>query len=88
MHLTIYGRRGGLNGMPVAAAQIDPQDGEVARRFRWYLGGRKGRYVMACTPTGTVLLHRLLLDARPGQRVGHRNGDALDNRRANLLVLD
>ncbi|GAA5535152.1 hypothetical protein [Deinococcus aluminii] len=89
MKLTIHGRREGCNGLPVAESLIDPQDAELARGFRWYLGGRKRRYVMAFTPQGeTILLHRLLVNAQPGQRVGHRNGDPLDNRQENLQLLD
>lgn len=34
--------------------------------------------------TRTILLHRFLLNAGPGQTVDHKNGDALDNRRENL----
>lgn len=32
----------------------------------------------------TVRMHRLLLDALPGEDVDHKNMDTLDNRRANL----
>lgn len=88
MKLTVYGRRGGRNRLPVAESLIDLEDAALVRGYRWYLGGREGRYVMAFTPRGgTVLLHRLLVNAQPGQRVGHRNGDLLDNRRENLVFL-
>lgn len=35
-------------------------------------------------PKQTVLLHRLIMDAQPGQIVDHCNRDKLDNRRKNL----
>lgn len=88
MTLTVYGRAGGRNGVAVAQALVDPQDVEQAQLHRWYLGGRKRKYVVTCMPgAGTVLLHRLLLGAGPDDRVGHLNGDTLDNRRANLHLL-
>lgn len=89
MTLPIYGRQGGRNDIRVAEAQIDPQDLAQAQAHRWYLGGRGRRYLVTHTPRGaTLLLHRLLMNAQPGQRVGHLNGDQLDNRRENLVFLD
>lgn len=35
-----------------------------------------------------LYMHRLLLDPQPGQHVDHINGDKLDNRRANLRLVD
>lgn len=59
----------------------------MAQAYRWYLGGRQRRYVVTRTLRGeTFLFHRLLLEAQAGQRVVHRNGDQLDNRRENLVV--
>jgi len=53
---------------------------------RWYaergerLGKGKGARVR------TVRMHRAILDAPPGMEVRHRNGDGLDNRKANLVL--
>ena len=87
MQIVVYGRGGGRNGRVVAEAKVDTQDARRVMAYRWYLGGRKSKYVMACTPTGTVLLHRLIVGAGMHQRVGHLNGDRLDNRRRNLILL-
>lgn len=88
MFITIYGRQNGRNGAVLAEVRIDSEDADLIQPYRWYLGGRKRRYVMATLPQGgTVLLHRLILNARPGDRIGHINGDLLDNRRANLTFL-
>ncbi|AFZ69535.1 hypothetical protein [Deinococcus peraridilitoris] len=81
--LLVYGRYSGMNGCIVAYTLVDAADEPLARRYRWHLGGRERQYAMAVTERGTVLLHRLLLEAQPGQRVRHLNGNRLDHRRAN-----
>lgn len=86
--IPVYGRVSGINGIAVAYTLVDPSDEILSWGYRWHLGGRARQYAMALTPHGTVLLHRLIVRARPGQRVKHLNGDRLDNRRENLWVLD
>ena len=87
MNIAIYGRQGRRNNVRVGVFQIDPEDEALALAHRWYLGGRQRRYVVTRTPRGaTLLLHRLLLEAQAGQRVVHRNGNQLDNRRENLVL--
>lgn len=68
-------------------AVIDEEDIPIVAQYRWsmsgsgyataYLGGgRKGAKF--------ALLHRFVIDARPGQKVDHRNRVKLDCRKANL----
>lgn len=83
----MYGRYGGRNGVVVGHIQIDDQDYTLAARHRWHLGGRDRRFAMACMDGRSILIHRLLLGVGAGERVRHLNGDPLDNRRANLLVV-
>lgn len=60
---------------------IDHADLSLVGEFRWYV--RDG-YVIRTSDH--VRLHRVLLDAKPGQIVDHANGNTLDNRRANLRL--
>jgi hypothetical protein len=79
-------RDGTLHGY----ALIDDEDAHLAQ-FTWSLarsGGRNKLYVQRRDGKTYVKLHRVIMGCQPGDglEVDHRNGDALDNRRANLRI--
>jgi hypothetical protein len=65
-------------------AIIDASDLPLVQPLNWhanhygYAVSRKGGRV--------VFMHRLLLQAKPGETVDHRNGDPRDNRRENIRI--
>src|SRR5262245_1471447 len=65
---------------------IDLEDAPTVCRYRWHATVR-GRYVYAARRLGkrgrVIYLHRFLLGGTD-DTIDHRNGDTLDNRRANL----
>ena len=71
-------------------AIVDDQDGPLVMRYRWYAILNKGTwYARTSLPRVDgiqkhVSMHRLILNATPGQQVDHRDGDGLNNRRCNL----
>ncbi len=71
---------------------VDVADYYFFARFKWYAAGNKNKYYATRGQRiGTdyiklVRLHRLIMDAPKGVLVDHRNGDSLDNRRANLRL--
>ena len=74
------------------SAMIDEEDFALVAQYRWTAkpmqsaGGNY--YVMsklrAALGGKTIYMHRVLLDAQPGQIVDHVNRNPLDNRRSNL----
>lgn len=62
---------------------IDEEDFEIAN-FGKSLGVSKDGRVRLVKCSGTNLLHRLIMRARPGQIIDHINGNPLDNRKKNL----
>lgn len=72
-------------GEVVAHAVVDEEDAWVAKH-RWYLDA--SGYVRRDSGRRCTRLHRDLLGLMPGdgRAVDHRNGDKLDNRRANLRI--
>lgn len=68
---------------------IDDDDYEWINSYSWYVCASSDAPDYAAT-TGergkTVLMHRLMMDAQPGEIVDHINGDGLDNRRSNLRI--
>ena len=72
------------NNKGVAIA--DATDYEYLRKFNWYLHTTGyARATITETRKG-VYMHRLLLNAKPGDQVDHISGNRLDNRRANIRM--
>lgn len=72
-------------------AIVDPADYENLSRFRWRADQSErvwyaARFKMIGGRARNILMHRLLLNAPPGVEVDHRNGNGLDNRRANIRL--
>lgn len=71
-------------------AFIDDADSEMLSRWKWCAHVTKnGVYAASFTnPTGVhgVLMHRLLMLPAPNEQVDHKDGNGLNNRRANLRV--
>jgi hypothetical protein len=70
-------------------ALLDDEDFARVAAYSWHVAKRRGRrYAVANVGRGaaktTVYLHRLVLDAPPGVEVDHRDGEGLNNTRANL----
>lgn len=76
-----------LTGGEVALVDVD--DWPKVSAYHWCASrGRWGTYVVANTVIdgrrAMVKLHRLIMDAAPGEQIDHQNHDGLDNRRRNL----
>lgn len=67
---------------------IDAEDLPKISEFKWSVSsdGDGRMYVSTRIEGKKIYLHRFLLEAPDGQRVDHRNGDPLDNRKANLRL--
>lgn len=83
-----------LSGDLELVALVDDEDFEWLSAFRWrpQAAGRPGRKpsfrAVRSAPRGrgVILMHRELLSAPAGVIVDHRNGNPLDNQRANLRL--
>jgi hypothetical protein len=71
-----------------AFALVDDADYDPLRRFEWWLS--KNGYAVGFVPADgkfrLTYMHRLILNAAPGQLVDHINRNPLDNQRTNLRL--
>lgn len=74
---------------------VDDEDAESVRAHRWHARkpSMKLRKIYICRTqrddqkkVRAIYLHRFLMKPRPDQQVDHKDGDSLDNTRANLRV--
>ena len=75
-------------------AVIDAADVPLVVKHNWYTENNRGGLIYArrCDNSGgrkgTMNLHRQIMQPAKGLMVDHINGDGLDNRRANLRVVN
>jgi len=76
-------------------AIIDDEDSDLVAPYKWSAMKRRGAagfyaqsavWDRSAKRTRTVLMHRLISGARPGQLCDHANMNGLDNRRSNLRI--
>lgn len=77
-------------------ALVDDADYEWINQWKWQFlpahrtqegyAWRKMSMLNKLIPGKTIAMHRVIINAQPGQEVDHRNGDKLDNRRENLRI--
>lgn len=67
---------------------IDDEDAALVGAYFWYAHKSRQDWYARTNSLGGVRMSRFLMGAAPGQLVDHRNGDTLDNRRANLRLAD
>lgn len=71
---------------------VDPEDEHFLVEYKWHIRtDGNSSYAQTALPRvngkrGSTQLHRLIMAAPPGVQVDHRNGNGLDNRRANLRL--
>jgi hypothetical protein len=65
-------------------ALVDDEDYELVSKFNWHKhkSSSYGQYYAS----SNVKMHRLVMDAKPGEIIDHINGDSLDNRKENLRL--
>lgn len=75
-------------------ALIDAEDLALVQPYRWHASRERNRFRAqhsyrhpVTRKTTGLLMHRLILGAKPGDIVDHINGDPLDNRRSNLRIV-
>jgi len=72
--------------------EIDDQDESLARAFKWRRhedkrGTNRTEYAAHSVKKGvTLFLHRLIMQAKAGETVDHRDGNGLNNKRDNLRL--
>jgi len=69
-------------------AVIDDDHWNLVKDYRWYeYHGAARCEANQGGKTVHLRMHRLIMGARPGERVLHRDGNGLNNQKGNLVVV-
>lgn len=63
---------------------FDDEDESLFMSRGWYVSKSRRTSYLLSTNRPTILFHRLILKAQPGQLIDHRDGNGLNNCRSNL----
>ncbi|MEE9316533.1 MAG: HNH endonuclease [bacterium] len=66
---------------------VDDCDYGKLAQYKWHTLKVRNLYYAVKSfykPRIDILMHRMILNARKGQQIDHKNGDGLDNQRSNL----
>ena len=69
-------------------ALVDDDDYAWLAQWRWGFYSAGPGYAVRKENQQKILMHRFIMEAAKGELIGHRNGNTLDNRRANLYRAD
>lgn len=74
-------------------AMVDDDVFEELNKFKWHAAKTSRCRVVAGRNApgpkrGTILMHRVIMNALPGQEVDHKDGNPLNNTRANLRIVN
>ena len=69
-------------------ALVDDEDYDWISQWCWRFYDLAGGYAARVENSRWILMHRVIMQAGKGVLIGHRNGNTLDNRRANLYRAD
>jgi len=71
-------------------ALIDDEDYDLISQYKWHVIEKHGYYantkVKISGKQKNLSMHRLIMNAQPGQYVDHINHNTLDNRKSNLRI--
>lgn len=72
-------------------ATIDEEDYDLISKIKWHPRKDTNTFYAhgndySVTPKKTVQMHRVIMNAKPGEIVDHINHDGLDNRKSNLRI--
>jgi len=63
---------------------IDEEDFDLVGRYKWAISHTGKNYYAITTLSNGQRMHRMIMKAKDGQIIDHKNGNGLDNRRENL----